>query len=217
MPESDDRTASPEASAEGARRTSNRPGGPASLVGTVLSGRYRIDKLLGEGGMGAVYRAEHAHMRKRFAVKVLHSEMSRLPEVVARFEREAMAAAHIEHPNVAAATDFGELDDGAFFLVLEYVEGTSLRDLIAKGPLSVERALHIAYQIGSALARAHSLGIVHRDLKPENVMLVEREGDPNFVKVLDFGIAKVPVGEFKSERPPTEGAPVVLTQLGMVY
>src|SRR5258708_3961734 len=192
------------------------PAGATSLVGKVLSDRYRIESVLGEGGMGAVYLAEHVLMHKRLAVKVLHPEMTRMPEIVARFEREAMAAAHIEHPNVAAATDFGKLDDGAFFLVLESVEGTSLRDLIAKGPLGVERALHIAYQIGSALARAHSLGIVHRDLKPENVMLVEREGDQNFVKVLDFGIAKVPVGEFSSERPGSDAGPV-LTQLGMVY
>jgi serine/threonine-protein kinase len=185
-------------------------------VGKVLSERYRIESVLGEGGMGAVYLAEHVLMHKRLAVKVLHPEMTRMPEIVARFEREAMAAAHIEHPNVAAATDFGKLDDGAFFLVLEYVEGTSLRDLIAKGPLGAERALHIAYQIASALARAHTLGIVHRDLKPENVMLVERDGDTNFVKVLDFGIAKVPVGGLsRSETPPQSGQ--VLTQLGMVY
>jgi tRNA A-37 threonylcarbamoyl transferase component Bud32 len=166
--------------------------------------------------MGAVYLAEHVLMRKRLAVKVLHPEMTRMPEMVARFEREAMAAAHIEHPNVAAATDFGKLEDGSFFLVLEYVEGTSLRDLIAQGPLAPERALHIAYQMASALSRAHALGIVHRDLKPENVMLVEREGDPNFVKVLDFGIAKVPVGELSREAPIGDGGQV-LTQLGMVY
>src|SRR6516165_11924429 len=193
--------------------------GAASLVGRVLSERYRIESVLGEGGMGAVYLAQHVLMRKRLAVKVLHPEMTRMPEMVARFEREAMAAAHIEHPNVAAATDFGKLEDGSFFLVLEYVEGTSLRDLIAKGPLGAERALHIAYQMASALARAHALGIVHRDLKPENVMLVERDGDPNFVKVLDFGIAKVPVGELASASPASAqgSAPQVLTQMGMVY
>jgi serine/threonine protein kinase len=196
------------------QRPSTRPGGPASLVGVVLSGRYHIEKVIGEGGMGAVYQAEHTHMRKRLAIKVLHPEMSRLPEVVARFEREAMAAAHMEHPNVAGATDFGKLDDGSFFLVLEFVEGTSLRDAIARGPLELGRALHIVRQISSALARAHTLGIVHRDLKPENIMLVERDGDPNFVKVLDFGIAKVPVGELGGERQP---AGQVLTQLGMVY
>src|SRR5258708_24196039 len=116
--------------------------------------------------MGAVYQAQHTHMRKRLAVKVLHPEMSRLPEVVARFEREAMAAAHIEHPNVAAATDFGKLDDGSFFLVLEYVEGKSLRDALNEARLELGRALHITRQIASALARAHAIGIVHRDLKP---------------------------------------------------
>ncbi|HKQ69746.1 MAG TPA: serine/threonine-protein kinase [Polyangiaceae bacterium] len=193
------------------------PAPPAkSLVGKVLSERYRIEALLGEGGMGAVYLAEHVLMHKRLAVKVLHPEMTRMPEIVARFEREAMAAAHIEHPNVAAATDFGKLDDGAFFLVLEYIEGTNLRDLIAKGPLPSDDALHIAYQIGSALLRAHALGIVHRDLKPENVMLVERDGDTQFVKVLDFGIAKVPVGEL-SRRDASAPSGQVLTQLGMVY
>ncbi|HXX68253.1 MAG TPA: serine/threonine-protein kinase [Polyangiaceae bacterium] len=199
----------------GGERKSLRPGGPESLVGVVLSGRYLIEKLIGEGGMGAVYRAEHTHMRKRLAVKVLHPEMSRLPEVVARFEREAMAAAHIDHPNVAAATDFGKLDDGSFFLVLEFIEGRSLREAIAGAPLELSSALHITRQIASALGRAHALGIVHRDLKPENVMLVVRDGDPNFVKVLDFGIAKVPVGELVGEARGASGQ--VLTQLGMVY
>jgi serine/threonine-protein kinase len=195
-----------------AERKSVRPGGPESLVGGVLSGRYMIERLIGEGGMGAVYQAEHMHMRKRMAVKILHAEMSRLPEVVARFEREAMAAAHIEHPNVAAATDFGKLEDGSFFLVLEYVEGKSLRDAMAEGPVELCRVVHVARQIASALGRAHALGIVHRDLKPENVMLVKREDDPDFVKVLDFGIAKVPMGELAGE---SKGQ--VLTQLGMVY
>jgi hypothetical protein len=169
-------------------RPSIRPGGAKSLIGTTISDRYRIQKLLGEGGMGAVYQAEHTLMRKRMAVKVLHPEMTRLPEVVARFEREAMAAAHIDHPNVVTATDFVELG----------------------------RALHIARQIASALQRAHSLKIVHRDLKPENVMLVERDGDTDFVKVLDFGIAKVQIGEFTEDRPGEPGQPI-LTQAGMVY
>src|SRR3984957_8440669 len=201
-------------------RPSLRPGGPESLIGTTLSGRYLIERLIGEGGMGAVYEAEHTHMRKRLAVKVLHPEMSRLPEVVARFEREALAAAHIDHPNVAAATDFGMLEDGSFFLVLEYVEGHSLREVVAKGALELGRALHVTNQIASAVSRAHGLGIVHRDLKPENVMLVTKDGDPDFVKVLDFGIAKVPVGELASEEPAASaasGAPKILTQLGMVY
>ena len=183
-------------------------------MGRILSGRYFIERVIGEGGMGAVYQAEHTHMHKRLAVKVLHPEMSRLPEVVARFEREAMAAAHIEHPNVAAATDFGKLDDGSFFLVLEYVEGKSLREALAGGRMELGRAIHITRQITSALARAHALGIVHRDLKPENVMLVRREEDDSFVKVLDFGIAKVPVGSLVGEHKVPGQA---LTQLGMVY
>lgn len=187
---------------------------PVSLVGEVISGRYRIEAELGVGGMGAVYRAEHTLMRKRVAIKVLHPEMTRLPEVVARFEREAMAAAHIEHPNVAAATDFGKLDDGSFFLVLEFVEGESLRDVIHESALPAHRAVHIARQIAAALVRAHGLGIVHRDLKPENVMLVERDNDQSFVKVLDFGIAKVPIAQFEKREP---GQHKTLTRMGMVY
>jgi serine/threonine-protein kinase len=209
MPPSDHASTSP--------RPSVRPGGPASLIGTTISGRYRIEKLLGEGGMGAVYQAEHTHMRKRLAIKVLHPEMSRLPEVVARFEREAMAAAHIDHPNVATATDFGKLDDGSFFLVLEFVEGKSLRDSVQKGPLELGRALRILRQIAAALQRAHAIGIVHRDLKPENVMLIDRDGEPDFVKVLDFGIAKVPVGDISTSGAKSDQNAPALTQLGMVY
>ena len=181
-----------------------------ALVGTVLAGRYRIDQLIGTGGMGAVYRAEHVHMRKAVAIKVLHKEMTFLPEVVARFEREAVAAARIEHPHVAAATDFGRLDDGSFYLVLEYVEGRRLRDLVKReAPLDPSRAMHIARQIAEALGAAHGAGIVHRDLKPENVMLVFREGDQDFVKVLDFGIAKVNLED-------TQNQPQ-LTQVGSVF
>jgi eukaryotic-like serine/threonine-protein kinase len=198
-------------------RPSMRPGGPESLLGRTISSRYRIEKVIGEGGMGVVYSAEHLHMRKRMAVKILHPEMSRLPEVVARFEREAMAAAHIDHPNVAAATDFGKLEDGSFFLVLEYIEGRSLRELIGQGRLTLPRVLHIMEQIAGALGRANAIGIVHRDLKPENVMLISRDGDPDFVKVLDFGIAKVPVGELSAAEASRGPAQPVLTQLGMVY
>ncbi len=159
--------------------------------GTIIAERYRIDSLLGEGGMGKVYAAEHVHMRKQVAIKVLHAEMSTTPEVVARFEREAVAAGKITHPNVATATDFGRLANSSFFLVLEYVAGTDLRQAIAKGALSPERAVHIVRQIASAVGAAHAAGVVHRDLKPENIMLVDRDGDPDFVKVLDFGIAKL--------------------------
>ncbi len=106
----------------------------SALLGTVISGRYRIVELLAMGGVGAVYLAEHVHMHKHVAVKVLHPDTQGLPDLVPRFEREAVAGAHIQHPNVAAATDFGKLDDGSFFLVLEYVRGTTLREVIQSRP-----------------------------------------------------------------------------------
>ena len=202
----------------GEKRPSALPAAREPLIGTLLSGRYLIGRLLGEGGMGAVYEAEHTLMHKRLAVKVLHAELSRNTEVVARFEREAMASAHIDHPNVALATDFGKLDDGSFFLVLEFVEGKSLRAVIEEGRLEVGRALHILAQIAAPLVRAHKMGIVHRDLKPENVMLTLRDGDPDFVKVLDFGIAKLPAGEFAAdEAPKGSAAKTKLTKVGMIY
>ena len=180
------------------------------LLGTVLAGRYRIEELIGSGGMGAVYRAEHVHMRKAVAVKVLHKEMTAFPEVVARFEREAVAAGRIEHPHVVSASDFGKLEDGSFYLVLEFIEGQSLAKLVDKqGALPAARALRIAHQIVEALHAAHSDGIVHRDLKPDNVMLVEKDDQADFVKVLDFGIAKIKV-EDTAEQP-------ALTQIGTVF
>jgi serine/threonine-protein kinase len=127
----------------------------------------------------------------RAGPKVLLPEWSSMPEVVARFEREAVAAGHILSPHVVAATDFGRLPGGSFFLVMEYVNGRTLRTVLEQGALEAACALHVLHGIVSALHAAHSLGIVHRDMKPENIMLMERNGDPNFVKVLDFGIAKV--------------------------
>jgi serine/threonine-protein kinase len=184
--------------------------GGAGRLGQVISGRYRIERLLGEGGMGAVYLAEHTAMRKRVALKLLHKEMSDNQEVLARFEQEGFAAARVEHPNVASATDFGRAEDGSLYLVLEYVEGTSLRDAIAGGRIAPARALHVARQIAHALDRAHAAGIVHRDLKPENVMLVQKGDDPDFVKVLDFGIAKVTAAAMP------EGSSQPLTRLGTI-
>jgi len=183
---------------------------PDPRIGTLLAERYRIDALLGEGAMGKVYAAEHVMMHKRLAVKVLHRELTVVPELVARFEREAMAAANIDHPNIASATDFGKLEDESVFIALELVEGVCLRDAIAKGPIPLRRALHITQQIAAALGAAHALSIVHRDLKPENVMLVERDADPDFVKVLDFGVAKVPIGD-------NAGGPGAITRVGTVF
>lgn len=160
------------------------------LIGAVIHDRYRVDRLLGSGGMGTVYLAEHVLMKKPVALKVLHPEMLHLQEIVARFEREAIAAGRIDHPNVAGATDFGRLEDGSLYLVLEYVDGRSLSDLLKEGPLGVERVLSIGRQIAAALSAAHAAAVVHRDLKPDNVMLVHQDGR-DLVKVLDFGIAKV--------------------------
>jgi serine/threonine protein kinase len=185
-----------------------------SHVGLLLSDRYRVDALIDRGGMGRVYAGEHVLMHKRVAIKVLHRELSQVPEFVARFEREARAAANIDNEHVVSATDFGKLPDGAVFLVLEYIEGRNLRDEIASGPMPLTRTLHIGRQIATALRSAHALGIVHRDLKPENVMLVEKAGDSDFAKVLDFGIARVPIGENSGDDAPPSKP---ITKAGMVF
>ncbi len=190
-----------------------------ALVGSTIGDRYRIDALIDQGAMGRVFSAHHVRMRKRVAVKVLRPELTRVPEVMARFEREAMAAANINHPHVATATDFGKLEDGSVYLVLEFVEGRTLRALIRQGPLPVDRALRIAGQIASGLSAAHALDIVHRDLKPENVMLVEQPDGSDFVKVLDFGVAKVPIDLVDANATDGQGEPEgsVVTQAGMVF
>jgi eukaryotic-like serine/threonine-protein kinase len=162
--------------------------------------------------MGAVYAVEHLLLRKKMAVKILHPDLTSVKSLAIRFEREAMATAQIDHPNVAAAVDFGTLADGSMYLALEFLEGRSLRTEISQGPLPVVRALRIARQIASLLAATQPLGIVHRDLKPENVMLVRRGEDADFVKVLDFGIARMtslPEGE--------AGAAAALTRVGAVF
>ncbi|RVU41476.1 serine/threonine protein kinase [Lujinxingia sediminis] len=180
--------------------------------GSLIAGRYRLDRPLGDGGMGQVYRAEHVLMRKTVALKVLHAELTENKEVVARFQREAQAAALLDSPHVCQATDFGQTDDGEFFLVMEYLEGQTLHEAMALGKMPLVRAAHIARQIASALGQAHAHGIVHRDLKPENIMLVDREGAPDFVKIMDFGIARISMGEEAGADKPTR-----LTRKGMVY
>ena len=165
-------------------------------LGSVVSGRYRLTEVLAMGGVGVVFKGEHIHMRKWVAIKVLHPDAQDAPDLVARFQREAVAGAHIQHPNVAAATDFGELEDGAFFLVLEYVRGATLREIIKRGPLSVDRAVDIGKQIAAALGATHALGIVHRDVTPRNVMVIEGASDA--VKLIDFGLAKVDTAQLES-------------------
>jgi len=167
------------------------PALPRLADGTVLDERYRIEQLIGEGGMGTVYVASHIEIEKQVAVKVLHPVYSRMPDVVSRFRAEARAASRIGHPHIVEVFDSGTTSDGSIYFVMEKLDGVDLADVIdSEERLSVERTIHIATQICEALAAAHEAGIVHRDLKPENIFLITREGDPDFVKVLDFGIAK---------------------------
>jgi serine/threonine protein kinase len=160
-------------------------------IGTTLGGRYLLRRLCGEGAMGRVYEGQHIDIGRRVAVKILSSSYHHSQEVVERFRREARAASKIGHPNIVDVTDSGTTPDGAFYFVMEYLDGVNLEELIAReGKLPAERALLIAAQIGRALQAAHAADIIHRDLKPANVMLINRKDEDDFVKVLDFGISK---------------------------
>lgn len=189
----------------------------AKLLGVVISGRYRVDEILAVGGMGVVYRGTHVHMRKRVAIKVLLPETKGLPNLVTRFEREAIAGAHIHHTNIASATDFGRLDDGSYFLIQEYARGTTLSAIIKRGPLAVNRSVRIARQLASALKAAHEIGVIHRDMKPRNVMIDEERSD--LVKLIDFGLSKVPVDQIASARDEDddEDENRELTTVGVVF
>jgi len=199
----------------------------SSLIGRVISDRYKILELVAMGGMGAVYRAEHQLMRKEVAIKVLHPETEDFPELVSRFEREAVAGAHISHPNVAVASDFGRFSLGpqgveggsedSHFLVLEYIRGRTLRELIDEGPVPAARAAAIVKQVAAALGAAHAKGIVHRDVKPRNIMIVPgaRHGEDE-VKLIDFGLAKVPVDRLSQSAHDPDYGKQSLTAAGVV-
>jgi len=162
-----------------------------SLVGKVFAGRYRVDELIGQGGMGRVYRAVHLTMDKPVALKVLVPELAADPDSADRFEREAAASAKLRHPNTIQIFDYGTSEEGQLFLAMELLQGHTLGACIARdGPLSPSRAVHIAVQVLKSLKEAHAQGIIHRDLKPENIFLADYSGEPDFVKVLDFGIAR---------------------------
>ncbi|MGN6107459.1 MAG: protein kinase domain-containing protein, partial [Kofleriaceae bacterium] len=177
------------------------PEAEPELIGAEVDGRYRVIELIGEGGMGKVYLAEHVEIGKRVALKVLHPSYSRMPDLVERFRREARAASKIGHPNIVDVTDSGTTADGSVYFVMEYLEGVELGSVIEReGAIDVARALRIASQICRALAAAHAQGIVHRDLKPENIFLITRDGAADVVKVLDFGIAKTTEAEAARER-----------------
>jgi serine/threonine protein kinase len=162
-----------------------------ALLGKILAGKYRIEERLSTGGMGTVYRGTHVLMDKTVAVKVLRPSLAADEKIVARFSREARAASRISHPNALSVTDFGEAEDGVVFLVMEYLNGKTLKEIIRQdGPLPLPRAVEILRQVGGALEAAHAEGVVHRDLKSENIMLLSSSG-ADYAKVLDFGIAKI--------------------------
>ncbi|MEO6445003.1 MAG: serine/threonine-protein kinase [Gemmatimonadaceae bacterium] len=161
------------------------------LVGSVIADRYRISKLLGEGGMGRVYLAQHVRLPQQAAIKVMNPGMVQEQDAVARFNREAANAARIEHDRVARVFDFGETSDGLVYLAMEFVPGRTLRAVQEEnGRLPPARAANISYQIAEGLDAAHRLSIVHRDLKPDNILVVTDEQGVDRCKVVDFGIAK---------------------------
>ncbi len=179
---------------------------PDPLLGRTLDGRYVIERVLGSGGMGLVYQARHAMLGKALAIKVLKHEVSRDEQVMARFRREAQSASAIGSPHICDVSDFGTLHDGSTYFVMELLDGPSLTAVLKQQrPMPTDRLLRVAAQLCDALGAAHERGIIHRDLKPDNVHLVRHGQRDDFVKVLDFGIAKV------------GGANSKLTRAGQVF
>ena len=181
------------------------------MIGQILGGKYKVVRLIGEGGMGAVYEGEQqlGTTIRKVAVKTLHTHLSHDAKVKARFEREVGTIAELEHPNTIQVYDFGSTAEGILYIVMEFLHGKSLADLIEKqGAMAPARADNVLQQVCGSLEEAHGRGIVHRDLKPDNIVLVDRAGKRDFVKVLDFGIAKRAKEEDQNEQK--------LTQQGMV-
>lgn len=186
----------PTCQSEYAEDVSYCPRDGAALLPAVLEGRYRLLSQLGAGGMGVVYLAEHLGLRKSVAVKLLRGELSRDPTFTRRFEQEAIAASQIGHEHIVNVTDLGRTPTGELFYVMELLEGESLGALLLRERyLPLWRAVPILTQVCRALEAAHARGIVHRDVKPQNVMLLRRQEQADFVKVVDFGISKVMQGQ----------------------
>jgi eukaryotic-like serine/threonine-protein kinase len=170
-----------------------------------LIGQYRLVKLLGAGGMGEVYLAEHRMLKRPCAIKLIHPDRAGDPRVLARFEREVQMTAQLSHWNTVEIFDYGRTDDGTFFYVMEYLPGLSLEDLLERhGPVPADRVIHILRQTCQGLREAHEVGLIHRDIKPANVFVAQRGGLYDVVKLLDFGLVK-PVGENPSARLSQEG------------
>jgi serine/threonine-protein kinase len=179
-------------------------------LNSIVADRYKVLKKLGEGGMGTVYLAEHVIIEKKVALKVLSEDFARKADLVQRFMQEAKAASRIGHENIVDIHDFGETPSGSVFIAMEFLEGRDLATLIREvGALPFERTRQIVSQICRALGAAHAKGIIHRDMKPENVYLIEREGRADFVKILDFGIAKISSLD--------DGGGARLTRTGMIF
>ncbi|MBX7218742.1 MAG: protein kinase [Blastocatellia bacterium] len=184
--------------------------GDDPLVGRTLLDRYRITARIGEGGMCTVYRANHVLTQKNWAVKILHAELASQRQAVKRFQKEALAASRIDQQNVISVTDFGTSEEGYVYLVMEYLEGITLKRAIqTDGAFSIERIIHVTKQIAEALDAAHRQSVIHRDLKPENIMLLATDRpERETVKVVDFGIAKV-------QDSTTDSAPLTAPNLVM--
>jgi len=161
------------------------------LIGEVVDGRYRIERIVGRGGMGTVYACSHVVVGKQFAMKVLRPDIERSEEILQRFIREAQAANAVRSRHICEMTDFGQLSNGAFYIVMDLLQGQSLTRALRSKSLDRRSIKHVFIQIADTLERAHQAGIVHRDLKPDNVVLIQDEDDPHFVKLVDFGIAKI--------------------------
>jgi eukaryotic-like serine/threonine-protein kinase len=177
----------------------------------ILDGQFQIVQKIGAGGMGTVYKALQPEMSRMVAVKILHPKLTARKDIASRFRREARALSHLTHPNTVRVLMYGELDDGPLYIVMEYLEGKNLNQLVRlEGHLQAKRVVPMLVQAASALDEAHKAGIIHRDLKPENIFVCKQGGLVDFVKVLDFGLAKV------TQREMRPGS-VMLTQEGMIF
>ena len=165
------------------------------FVGKIIDSRYEILARIGEGGMGVVYKARQTSIDRVIAIKVLNAQVAGDQQWVQRFNNEARACARLQHPNTIRMFDFGQAPDGRLYMTMEFLDGVSLRDAISKGALSPQRVVKILIQCCASLAEAHSIGIIHRDIKPDNVFLLNMAGTPDFVKLLDFSVAKLLEGD----------------------